>query len=295
MSAYDQGHWNKQIARTSDVYHHDLMILPQFQQYGDLMSVWGLIKGQLPPDRILLRCYLNGYTYGTDGYAHQDDTWINGGSETCIVYLNDGWNRDFAGETVIYDALNEIEYSVLPKAGRLLIFDSKKFHAARPVSRICNELRTVLVFKAAPPNVKSKEIEFLLKETAGVTHTGRTFFEHLYYTGLNLEKMDVRPAVVAAGYFHSIYGTEYFKPSLNVDRDRIKALIGPEAEKLVWTFCKTPDRLHKWLDETNKMDVQERVDLLCIEYANLTDQNFHNKHDGNLYKIREAINNIKME
>ena len=114
--------------------------------------------------RCLLKAYVNGYTYGTDAYLHRDDSWItkqygkNSVSETIIVYLNENWNPDWAGETVIVSEEGEIELSILPKKNKVLVFDSNKLHAARPVSRSCPELRMVLVLKTVDEKCLNKEV-----------------------------------------------------------------------------------------------------------------------------------------
>jgi hypothetical protein len=54
---------------------------------------------------------------------------------------------DWGGETIIIGEDGEIEKSIIPKFGRMLIFDSQLEHAARPLSRMCKDLRMVLVFK----------------------------------------------------------------------------------------------------------------------------------------------------
>jgi len=109
-------------------------------------DIWKFIQKKYElEDKILIRYYMNAYTYGTEGYAHTDsnrnDEW------TLILYvLNDFWNIDWAGETVLFNN-NEVIQSILPKKNRAFIFPSKMKHAARSVSRICYQTRKTLVFK----------------------------------------------------------------------------------------------------------------------------------------------------
>ena len=93
------------------------------------------------------RAYASGYTHGTIHDLHRDD----GADQknkifTIMFYLNKIWNVRYAGETVfLHD--NEIITSILPKAGRAVLFDGSIPHLARDPSRICTELRMVATFK----------------------------------------------------------------------------------------------------------------------------------------------------
>ena len=109
-------------------------------------NVWNYIQETYHlQDKILIRCYMNAYTYGTEGYAHTDSSRNN--EWTAILYvLNDDWNINWAGETVLFSN-NEITKSILPKKNRAFIFPSKTTHAARSISRICYQTRKTLMFK----------------------------------------------------------------------------------------------------------------------------------------------------
>jgi hypothetical protein len=88
--------------------------------------------------------------------------------------------------------------------------------------------------------VEAEKQAFL--EQAGATatpHSKRTLFDHLLGVRTLLEGWRARPALLDAGLFHSLYGTELYEPVL-VDSDRregVRALIGPEAEHLVHLWC----------------------------------------------------------
>ncbi len=132
--AYDQGHWNKQILKNSRLFPFDHSRLPYIKYHPELNTLWNIIQATTGKTN-LLRCYINGYTYGTDGYAHIDEEWIDqvygsgASGDTLIVYLNETWNIDWAGETVVFDNNKEIETAILPKYGRVLSFQSSKLHA----------------------------------------------------------------------------------------------------------------------------------------------------------------------
>lgn len=103
------------------------------------------MKHYMPSNARIIRCYSNAYTYGTEGYPHTDSNYS--GDITAMVYLNDLWDRAWAGETVFFDE-QEIVKSVMPKYGRLVLFHSEMLHAARSVSRVCPDARIVFVVKA---------------------------------------------------------------------------------------------------------------------------------------------------
>lgn len=91
-----------------------------------------------------------------------------------------------------------------------------------------------------------------------------------------------------AGLFHSIYGTWHFhhKAFPLEDRHIVRAVIGYEAEFLVYIFCvtKRPDEFYgqigknpivvhdNYLDRPTKLTQRELRNLLEIEAANLIEQ-----------------------
>ena len=293
--SFDQGHWNRQILKNSKMFPFDHGKMPYIDHDPVLKNVWEMLQHTLGRTN-LLRCYINGYTYGTDGYAHVDDIWVDeqygvgSSGTTIIVYLNETWDIDWAGETVIFDSNKEIETSLLPKYGRVLSFESNKLHAARPVSRACQSLRKVLVFKTVHDVVNSKEIEFLIDKTRHLPHSGKSFFEHLYNTMILLENKKQSKDVCAAGLFHSIYGTEFYQfNEPTITRSIIKKLIGEYAESLVYEFCNLTNRLDVLLGNLNNYKESFLKDLLMIEMANLIEQNASGKYTDDIVKIQSRI------
>lgn len=63
------------------------------------------------------------------------------------------------------------------------------------------------------------------------------FLSHLIGTRRLLAEWGERPALCDAGLFHSAYGTEYFPVDRPADRDEVRALIGADAEEIVWLWC----------------------------------------------------------
>jgi hypothetical protein len=292
--AYDQGHWNRQYLTNSQMLPYDHGRMPYIDKFQNIKTIWNSIQAVIG-QKNLLRCYVNGYTFGTDGYAHVDDNWIlrdygtEANSQTIIVYLNDTWDIDWAGETVIFDDNKDIELAVLPKFGKVLAFDSSKLHAARPLSRYCAVLRSVLVFKTMPDIVLSKEVDFVRSKTADASHSGRTFFEHLYNTMRNLESNKANKELCLAGLFHAVYGTDFYNfNDDSINRDIIKSLIGEYSERLVYEFCTLKDRTNSLINNTTNLEDTFRKDLIKIEIANLKDQN----QKGNLTATINNLENI---
>lgn len=297
---YDFGHWNKKILDNSKYHYYDHGVMPFIESHKEIGYIWDTIQKRIGK-RALLRTYINGYTFGTDGYYHVDDSWIvekHGPdvlTETIIVYLNQHWNKDWGGETSIVDSEGDIEFSILPKANRVFVFDSTKLHSARPLSRICPELRTVLVFKTIDFKCLSKETDYIFKKTSTLQHTGRSFFEHLYKVGTILERYGRSKDVCAAGMYHSIYGTEFYnyEGSSQVDREEIKGIIGEYAESLAYEFCRLQNRFDVLVNNKNNYDPSFRKDLLFIEFANLIEQNFNRNYDLQIERVHNELQRLE--
>ena len=297
--SYDFGHWNASVLNNSKYHHFDHSVMPYIDKHQEVKLLWDLIQSKIGK-RCLLRAYVNGYTFGTDAYYHVDDIWIKQKhgdvlSETIIVYLNDEWNKDWGGETSIVNEQDDIEYSVLPKRNRVLVFDSNKFHSARPLSRICPELRSVLVFKTIDYSCLSEEVKFIHDLGKEEPHSGKTFFEHLYNVSMLLEFLDQRKELCAAGMFHSIYGTEFYSYSMGetIERDTIKNLIGEYAESLVYEFCNLENRFNSIIENTKNYDSQFRKDMLYLEYANLIEQNSKRIYDSKIEELNKEIKKLE--
>ena len=97
------------------------------------LEIWNFIKPDLDvqelfPDRVIV----NAYNYGDSSWLHKDsekpDKW------TAIVYLNDVWDLNWGGETILVEK-EETLLSVHPLPGNVLLLDSRILHGPRPVSR----------------------------------------------------------------------------------------------------------------------------------------------------------------
>jgi len=94
----------------------------------------------------LERVYASANPYGTVHESHSDNPFISTGGITVMYYLNSFWDLNFAGETVFMHN-EEIIKSIIPKPGRVVVFDGNIEHCARDVRRDVNDLRMVLTFK----------------------------------------------------------------------------------------------------------------------------------------------------
>ena len=124
---------------------------------------------------------------------------------------------------------------------------------------------------------KSSKFKFLLEQGAGKTkHSGRTLYNHLTGVYSLLYGWGCHPIICDAGLYHSIYGTEYFKPkTLTLEqRPIVREIIGHEAEQLAYLFCTVLNRFPSF----QAMAGPNRRMLMQIEYANQMEQ--HNQGDG---------------
>jgi len=74
---------------------------------------------------------------------------------------------------------------------------------------------------------------------AGISHPGGTLLAHLQRVHALLAQWGARPAVQHAGLYHAFYGTDGFATALGSPgrRDELAAIIGKEAERLVYFYA----------------------------------------------------------
>jgi SM-20-related protein len=257
-----------------------------------LRDAWLHLKGK--NDLKLIRCYVNGYTYGMDGYVHTDSH--RKGEHTAILYVCDTWEADWAGETVeLRDG--DVVGACLPRPNRLLVLSSDQPHVGRAVSRKCNIMRTVLVFKSRPR--RSQEFETLSNwlvqhGSLQIEHQHGSLHDHLVRVFQLLEDRQVAVPCCRAGGLHSIYGTNSFQRQLVSPsphgRAEVAGAFGQPAENLSYIFSilnrpQTLDsacaqvpiighaNLELRFNQPFKCDADTIRDLCLIECANLLDQN----------------------
>ncbi len=237
-------HWNVALSRTGTNSGNRKDIRKELPPV--ILNIWESFQPTLiPKTPVLIRTYSNGYTYGNDGYIHQDSQ--DPEDMTAILFLNKVWNANWAGETAIFDSsTGEIIRSVLPKWRRLLIFPANMHHVGRGVSRICPHLRNVLVFKARPEEpiqVDNSRIalEKLLLD-AGIdnvpTSDAKTL-DQLLKTYDNLKHWNCSHPVCFAGALYGVYlPNAALKASFSDEiRPRILNLFGTEADRLATLFA----------------------------------------------------------
>ena len=93
----------------------------------------------------LSRVYCNAHVCSDCPLPHRDSS--DPRDRTILYYANAEWRPEFAGETVIFDDDDEIAYAVLPRPGRVVIFNSALTHCARPPTKIFLGLRLTVAFK----------------------------------------------------------------------------------------------------------------------------------------------------
>ena len=297
MRTDPHGHWSCSFVEADRMNLADVAIdLSRDERLAPLERAWGFLRDARLSNDVLIRCYLNAYTYGTDGYFHVDSQRPD--EHTTILYLNDYWEPDWAGETVFLDSRGEILRSVLPKGNRAIIFPSDVQHAGRGVSRKCTALRKTLVFKTR--RRRSGDFERLsafLRRAGAAKHGHRsgTLHDHLVRTFSLLEAMGCDESVCFGGGLHSIYGTNTYGHAVLSQSDRAKVVeeFGARAEELAWLFA-TLDR-PKTLESPKELTEQVAVvalrggqaitlprttydDLRRIECANLEDQDELSRH-----------------
>lgn len=139
-------HWNIRFGG-SGVYTETNVTIEEKDVPDLIWNIWKRINSN--NDKRLIRAYVNGYTFGTEGAIHIDSP--HSGNKTHMIYINTKWNPEWAGETAFF-MNNEIFRSILPKPGRLIEFPGNIPHVARSVSRLSGVLRRVLVLKSMPCN-----------------------------------------------------------------------------------------------------------------------------------------------
>jgi len=280
-------HWNADIANADK--SNGLDISESLQDKEFVLQAWKFINSAYFPDYRLIRCYANAHTHGVEGYPHTDSKRDQ--DITIVIYMNKGWKREWGGETIVYDGSTIVEASV-PAFNRAMIFKGNQFHCAKPVSRICPDLRRTIMFKCAKLDadpVRDRLQIFLEKVgAADKEHKMGSLFNHLLTTYDLLKAAKQPDDICLAGGAHSVYGTNIYKDAcLNADEQaELLELIGDKAMALVQLFA-TTDR-PKALEQTGgkypgtlpltdggtvEITAEQFYALYAIEAANLYEQN----------------------
>jgi SM-20-related protein len=268
------GHWNVDFTKTAKNNPTDVAnILPPA-----IAPIWQQVnKSFFNGHAKLTRCYANRHTFGTEGYIHTDTEREE--DQTCVVYMDSIWNANWGGETSFYSKdLKEIVKSVMPQFGRTAVFPGNIPHCAKPVSRVCPQVRTTLMFKVTinPRAVYSSEellVPFLDEIGANkLPHKRGSLADHLIRTYHLLKSAGAGDIVALAGGLHSVYGTNAFKKKvLDVEDTRIRVKFGPEVDRIVRLYSAS-DRPKCLETPDGTLDELDLFLLRSIECANLYDQ-----------------------
>lgn len=97
----------------------------------------------------MYRVYCNAHVSSDLPLPHVDSK--HEGERTILYYGNSEWKPEFAGETVFFEN-DEIVRSILPRPGRIVLFDSTVKHCARVQTRQFTGLRLTVAFKYIHPS-----------------------------------------------------------------------------------------------------------------------------------------------
>lgn len=265
------GHWNRDFANANGQNLADI----SDRLNETIKECWEFAKPKLD-NNVLIRCYMNGHTYGLDGYFHDDSSRED--EYTCVVYLNDEWNLDWAGETIFAED-GEIVFSSIPKRNRAVIFNGKMQHCARGVSRKFMGLRKTFMFKTR--KVRSNNFEKLSKfiyskGAATKSHQRGTLHDHLVRVFQILENKKLPEHVCFAGGLHSVYGTSLFKDPIlgQSDRKEVADVFGGDAELLAGLFSVI--NRPKTLENPNELKENEvHLDLINDNIVSVSHEQFN--------------------
>jgi hypothetical protein len=157
------------------------------------------------------------------------------------------------------------------------------------------------------------KVRFLTDAGAGATaHSHRTLMEHLLAVRALLAEWKVRVALADAGLFHSVYGTEFYVPTIVPpdERERVRAVIGAEAERLAYLWSRirraslagnlgrnggftVQARANGDGDVEMAIDERELADLATLWAADTLEQvdrlGGRTRHQAELYSLRHLV------
>jgi len=158
--------YNTFIEYGSDYNIHGEYIVDKFI-HEEAKNIWLWFKKVTNiTDNNLNTCYINCMSYGDEGYAHIDGTKTDN-IVTCIFYINPEWHSQWGAETVFYSGdykgnfeddwyyEHDIIKSVLPKFGRLVLFEGHIPHSVRPLSKRCFAERKTFMLKLVNVDINS--------------------------------------------------------------------------------------------------------------------------------------------
>jgi hypothetical protein len=124
-------------------------LLRESNQISDLLAFKYFNLNEIKNKRVeIIRQYINFSTPTTVDMVHVDSSTVTPNAYTLVQYGNFIWNYNWHGETVFYNFdINEILFSVMPKPGRVVLFNSNIPHSARPPSALADYSRYTIATK----------------------------------------------------------------------------------------------------------------------------------------------------
>lgn len=259
------------------------------------------------------RAYIN-LCLPSDVYEYHIDGTSDG--KTCLYYMNMDWRPEWEGETIFSMDRVDIDYSSAFVPGRMIFFDPTIPHKSTQPSYSAEYHRFVLVLKLTNPKSNLYEqsfdandivydtsvelseyeqecINYIKPLTHDIPHSGVTLFTHLLNTFYILKSLNVDKEICVAGLFHSIFGTDYFKPDVDINPDAIKHLIGVRAFTVVQAMC-APNRNQFILENLGGVYPSLWKDMLSVLYANIIEQSYRENLDtGLLFAIKKRLDYLK--
>ena len=148
--------WGFPIMTDNDLFISQSEVIPDKISKCDkiIQETWNILNSQTEFIHMNLHVntiILNGVSYGQEGGIHVDHGSehpnAGDGNYTAIIYLNREWTPSCQGETILYNIEGtEITKAIIPKPGRMLLFDSRIPHQARPPHRSVDDLRITMAF-----------------------------------------------------------------------------------------------------------------------------------------------------
>jgi hypothetical protein len=243
----DYAHWTKVLTGPRSAKQEKDDIAPLLAEADPTIhAMWEKFK-IVGGDRKLVRIYVNGYTYGTEGYVHRDNPrdppegyqW-----ETVLVYCNPRWNMQWGGETIFLEEnKKDIFFASLPLPKRIVIFKGDTLHVGRSSSRTCPVMRKTLACKTLKKVIDEKKCaEMATKEAIAAN--------------VILRKLGMPPEVRCAALLLKPY--KEFK----IPHDEVVELIGTYGGNL----------LDAYLNKKSADSLVMAIHLAALEYAILTEE-----------------------
>jgi hypothetical protein len=225
---------------------------------------------------------------------HTDNPLNDQESYRLVLTLDRDFTPEKGGYLVLCSGPSEesIERIYEPRFGRIVGLELSPFsyHAVTDVLRGCrlsivysfwlNTIGDAKNYDHVVVGDGGKNLLDLLRAigVGGVKHSGATLLDHLVGTFLVLRRWGCPEDLQLAGLSHSIYGTEGFSfvPMEAVSRDRLRSIVGANAEDLVFCFSKDNRReiLASWLEgrEDSELNGCKAIDIAILELANTIEQ-----------------------